>query len=196
MSDGIKDSAWPLIVRIGRDTIVPALMNRKAFRKSTESGFPWISHPATGRVLPWPGEPKIESLSEGKGCYKLTIPQGSVDLPYGEASPPDVNPDDRSAMDSAVVDSGDSVMKRLSDLIADRRRTMPEGSYTTHLFEKGLDKIRKKTGEEAVELLLARDAQDVIFESADLIYHLLVLLEASDLKWSAVTTELLRRHTE
>lgn len=196
MSSGIKDAAWPLIVRIGRETVVPALMNRKAFRKSTESGVPWISHPATGRVLPWPGEPKIEFLKEGKGCYVLEIPRGSVDTPYGEEAPPDIDPDDRSAMDSAVRDTEDSVMTRLSDLIAERKRIMPEGSYTTHLFEKGLDKIRKKTGEEAVELILAREEQDVIFESADLIYHLLVLLEASDLKWSAVTAELLRRHTE
>jgi phosphoribosyl-ATP pyrophosphohydrolase len=171
-------------------------MNRKAYRKSTESGSPWIIHPATGRVLPWPGEPKIESLREGKGCYVLEIPQGSVDAPYGEKAPTDIDPDDRSVMDSAVQDPGDNVMTRLSALIAERKRLMPEGSYTTHLFEKGLDKIRKKTGEEAVELLLAREDQDVIFEAADLIYHLLVLLEASELTWSAVTAELLRRHTE
>ena len=73
---------------------------------------------------------------------------------------------------------------------------MPEGSYTTHLFEKGLDKIRKKVGEEAVELLLARDEKDVIYESADLLYHVLVLLEASDLKWAEVAGELKRRHAE
>ncbi|MCD6343965.1 MAG: phosphoribosyl-ATP diphosphatase [Spirochaetaceae bacterium] len=86
-------------------------------------------------------------------------------------------------------------MEQLSTLIAQRHNTMPEGSYTTHLFEQGLDKILKKTGEEAVELLLARNDKDVIYESADLVYHLLVLLEASGLSWSEVTRELSRRHS-
>ena len=63
-------------------------------------------------------------------------------------------------------------------------------------FEKGLDKIRKKTGEEAIELLLARDEKDLVYESADLIYHLLVMLEASGLSWPEVTGELTRRYGE
>jgi phosphoribosyl-ATP pyrophosphohydrolase len=71
---------------------------------------------------------------------------------------------------------------------------MPEGSYTTHLFEKGEEKIRKKTGEEAVELLLAATDREIISESADLIYHLMVLLTERDLSIGQVIAELQGRH--
>ncbi len=204
------DPAWPVLVTIEETGITTALMNRKAFRKSLETGTPWIVHPAGLRVLPWPGEPEIISLEEAAGCFLLTLPEHSVSEPYGKAAPPDVDPDDRSAMTGNAAtagdgaagaaagsagSAGDGIMAELSSLIAARHKEMPEGSYTTHLFEKGLDKIRKKAGEEAVELLLARDCQDVIYESADLVYHLLVLLEAEGLSWDEVTAELARRHS-
>lgn len=204
MSAGNIDPAWPVIVSIEDTGVTTALMNSKAFRKSLETGTPWIVHPATGRVLPWPGEPKVVSLEEAPGCFMLKLPEHSVSEPYGKVTPPQVDPDDRSAMtspDSAGESAGNTgspvagIMKELSDTIAERHASMPEGSYTTHLFEKGLDKIRKKTGEEAVELLLARENQDVIYESADLVYHMLVLLEASGLSWDEVTEELARRHS-
>ena len=201
MSSNSKDPAWPVIVQIDGKPATAAMMNRKAFRKSTETGIPWIVHPETGRVLPWPGDPGTTLLKEAFGAYVLILPAGSSTEPYGKVIPPDVDPDDRSEMDrsaaeDATVIGAEGILESLSKLIAQRRRSMPEGSYTTHLFEKGLDKIRKKVGEEAVELLLARDEKDVIYESADLIYHVLVLLEASDLKWAEVAGELERRHAE
>lgn len=194
------DPAWPVLVNIEDTGITTALMNRKAFRKSREAGHPWIVHPATGRVLPWPGEPALISLEEAAGCFLLSIPEHSVSEPYGKDTPPEADPDDRTAMaagsPAADADSaGAGIMAELSAVIAERHATMPEGSYTTHLFEKGPDKIRKKTGEEAVELLLAREREDVIYESADLVYHLLVLLEAEGLGWDEVTAELKRRHS-
>ena len=196
MSGKTSDPAWPVLVSIQGEYVCSALMNRKAFRKSTEAGSPWIVHPATGRVLPWPGEPEILFLIEGAGCFLLDLASGSSDEPYGSAPPPDADPDDRSEMGNAAAGSVpvSGILENLSALIAERRAAMPEGSYTTHLFEAGLDKIRKKVGEEAIELLLAGDGKDVVYESADLVYHILVLLEASDLKWSDVTEELARRH--
>jgi len=200
------DPVWPVQVRIGNPakggTLTVALMNHKAFRKSRETGTPWVVHPLGGRVLPWPGEPKILRLENGPGRFSMDLDDDADPAPYGIGAPPEANPDDRSAMNagsadvSGGADGAEAVMRLLAETIAERRRTMPEGSYTTHLFEKGLDKIRKKTGEEAVELLLARDDQDLVYESADLVYHLLVLLEASDLSWSDVTAELARRHAE
>lgn len=200
MSSLFKDPAWPVNVIIGGESGTTALMNRKAFRKSKETGIPWLVHPATGRVLPWPGDPEIISLSEAPGRFEMELPSGSSAHPYGNALPPDVDPDDRSQMADPETNNSaqdrEEVLEKLSLLIAQRHQDMPEGSYTTHLFEKGLDKIRKKTGEEAVELILARDEKDVIYESADLVYHMLVLLEASGLKWSEVVEELARRHAE
>lgn len=193
----MKDRPWPVEVRIGSDVVSAALMNGKSFLKSRESGVPWLVHPRTGRVLPWPGEPVFADLEEGRGRYVLRLPEGCLPDPYGEGIPEVPDPEEHESA-NRTVSVGDTTvsadpLKRLSDVISRRNRERPEGSYTTHLFEKGIDKIRKKTGEEAVELLLARDRQDVIYESADLIYHLLVLLEAEDLGWEDVKEELFRR---
>lgn len=76
--------------------------------------------------------------------------------------------------------SGYNVMTKLIKTIEERQQTMPEGAYTTYLFEKGVDKICKKVGEEASEVIIAsknNDAEELKWEAADLIYHLLVLLQ-------------------
>lgn len=85
-------------------------------------------------------------------------------------------------------------MDQLREVIAERRQNPVEGSYTTYLFAKGLDKICKKIGEEAAEVIIAaknRDPQELAQESADLLYHLLVLLEAgqvgNDDLWRVLT---------
>lgn len=72
------------------------------------------------------------------------------------------------------------ILSQLKDVIAQREIDMPEGAYTTYLFDKGIDKICKKVGEEATEVVIGaknRDAEEVKWESADLLYHLLVLLQ-------------------
>ncbi len=77
-----------------------------------------------------------------------------------------------------------------------RKATLPEGSYTAHLFQKGENEILKKLGEEAVEVIIAAKAEGddrVIYESADLIYHLMVLLAARGLTWEQIEAELARR---
>jgi phosphoribosyl-ATP pyrophosphohydrolase len=85
------------------------------------------------------------------------------------------------------------VLSRLTEVVRRRQQEMPEGSYTSYLFSSGLDKIRKKTGEEAVELVLARERSEVISESADLLYHLLVLLQAEGIETTEVLDELASR---
>ncbi|MGC9311170.1 MAG: phosphoribosyl-ATP diphosphatase, partial [Sediminispirochaetaceae bacterium] len=73
-------------------------------------------------------------------------------------------------------------------------QTMPEGSYTSHLFSSGPEKIRKKTGEEAIELLLADTPEQMLYEAADLVYHLMVLLVSENLSFDQVCAELQHRH--
>jgi phosphoribosyl-ATP pyrophosphohydrolase/phosphoribosyl-AMP cyclohydrolase len=85
----------------------------------------------------------------------------------------------------------------LQDLIEQRRRDMPENSYTTSLFRKGINKIAQKVGEEAVELIIeAKDNNRELFlnESADLLYHLLVLLTAKGNRIEDVIHLLAERH--
>lgn len=86
----------------------------------------------------------------------------------------------------------------LEALIQTRHDERPEGSYTTHLFEKGIDKIAQKVGEEAVEVVIAsknEDRGEVIYESADLIYHLIVLLTERGITLDNILEELQKRHS-
>ena len=92
-----------------------------------------------------------------------------------------------------LTEGGGDVLSHLAEVIRQRRIRLPEGSYTTHLFTSGEEKIRKKTGEEAVELILAREPDEVVYEAADLIYHMLVLLEALGLDYRLVLAELEKR---
>ncbi len=85
----------------------------------------------------------------------------------------------------------------LETIIASRKREMPEGSYTTHLFNKGINKIAQKVGEEATEVVIegiTHNKERLLEESADLIYHLLVLLKAEDLSLAQVANVLRKRH--
>jgi phosphoribosyl-ATP pyrophosphohydrolase/phosphoribosyl-AMP cyclohydrolase len=90
-----------------------------------------------------------------------------------------------------------SFLVYLQELIDERMRDMPEGSYTTKLFNKGLNKIAQKVGEEAVELVIeAKDQNDELFlnEAADLMYHTLVLLTAKGFHIKDVINILADRH--
>ena len=82
-------------------------------------------------------------------------------------------------------------------LLQERKEQMPEGSYTTYLFDKGLDKILKKIGEETTEVIVAGkggDHRETVYEIADLLYHLMVLMVNSDISMEEVQRELASRH--
>ena len=88
-------------------------------------------------------------------------------------------------------------LEGLFELIAGRKKEKVEGSYTTYLFEKGLDKILKKVGEESTEVIIAAKADDkkeTIYEIADLTYHLLVLMIEMGISLEDVHRELASRH--
>lgn len=87
-------------------------------------------------------------------------------------------------------------LTRLYQLIEERKRLMPAGSYTTSLFEKGTDTILKKVGEESSELIVAAkggDRDEIIYEAADLFYHVSVLLAGSGVTLTEICEELLTR---
>ncbi|MFS0555898.1 bifunctional phosphoribosyl-AMP cyclohydrolase/phosphoribosyl-ATP diphosphatase HisIE [Brevibacillus sp. 179-C9.3 HS] len=89
-----------------------------------------------------------------------------------------------------------AILSELEELIAAREAERPEGSYTTYLFEKGVDKILKKVGEEAAEVIIAaknRSREELQYEASDLIFHLMVLLREQKLPLDEVLTELQRR---
>lgn len=91
------------------------------------------------------------------------------------------------------------VIVELVEILRDRKSNPASGSYTTHLLNSGEDEIVKKIGEEAVEVILAAKGQGdhrIIEESADLVYHLLVLLVSRDLDWEDVVGELAQRRRQ
>lgn len=88
-------------------------------------------------------------------------------------------------------------IKHLQDFIDQRKEEMPEGSYTTSLFEKGIRKISQKVGEEAVETIIgamANDDKNFLYEGADLLYHLIVLLTHKGYRIEDLARELKSRH--
>ena len=93
--------------------------------------------------------------------------------------------------------SNSGFLDQLGALIADRHKTMPEGSYTTSLFAEGKARIAQKVGEEGVELALARmkdDSAEMANEAADLLFHMMVLLEDAGLSLGDVISVLQTRH--
>ena len=91
----------------------------------------------------------------------------------------------------------DFTLEGLYQLLEGRKRDMPEGSYTSYLFEKGLDKILKKVGEECTEVIIAGKAQDkkeTIYEIADLAYHVMVLMVQAGISIEDIHRELASRH--
>ena len=82
-------------------------------------------------------------------------------------------------------------------MLQGRKKDRPEGSYTTYLFEKGIDKILKKVGEECTEVIIAGKADDkkeTIYEIADLAYHVMVLMTQMGITVEDVHRELASRH--
>ena len=88
-------------------------------------------------------------------------------------------------------------LQGLYDLLVGRKIEKPEGSYTTYLFEKGIDKILKKVGEECTEVIIAGKADDkaeTIYEISDLVYHVIVLMIQMGISLDDITKELASRH--
>jgi phosphoribosyl-ATP pyrophosphohydrolase/phosphoribosyl-AMP cyclohydrolase len=89
------------------------------------------------------------------------------------------------------------ILHKLYEKIEERKNTKPEGSYVAKLFEKGSDKIIQKVGEEAIETVIAlknKNKDEIIYETADLIFHLLVALVDSGVKLEYIQEELLKRY--
>ena len=89
-----------------------------------------------------------------------------------------------------------TVFERVYDVITDRKQHPKEGSYTNYLFDKGIDKILKKVGEEAAEIIIAAknpEPEEIKYEIADFLYHVMVLMAEKEITWKQITDELENR---
>jgi phosphoribosyl-ATP pyrophosphohydrolase/phosphoribosyl-AMP cyclohydrolase len=96
-----------------------------------------------------------------------------------------------------INSSNASFLNELENIISDRKKKLPGGSYTTHLFSKGINKIAQKVGEESTETIIEAlngTKEDLIQETADLLYHLLVLLVEKGLSLKDIEDVLIKRH--
>ena len=149
-----------VVLDAGGRVCAVARMDAKAFRKSLESGELWVLR--AGRVLPLEATRGMTArVSETDEARLETVLSPAGD---GRAEPPPAPPERRPTTAGPLHD--------LEQLIGERRRTLPEGSYTSYLFREGTSKIRKKLGEEAIEVITAASAAEVAGEAADLLYHL------------------------
>lgn len=98
--------------------------------------------------------------------------------------------------DYEETDNPLQVFEEVMNVIKDRKLHPKEGSYTNYLFDKGIDKILKKLGEEATEIVIAAknpNANEVKYEISDFLYHMMVLMVEKDVSWEEITTELANR---
>lgn len=168
-------------------------MNREAYEKSiTEGRVTFYSR--TRRRLWTKGETSgnyLDIVSITADCDNDTLLIRVV--PHG----PTCHTGARSCFAGAAPET-EGFVRYLQRVIESRHAQMPEGSYTSKLFECGVHKIAQKVGEEAVETVIEAVAgrrEAMIYEASDLVYHLLVLLEATGCSIADLETELARRHS-
>ena len=172
-----------IICDSGKNIIDVVKTNEKGFKKSLENKILWFVHEETGRLIPY------GDVSEGMKISGIKKGKNWIEAVAGG----DIQADKRKELDKTPDAAVPDVIERLGRTIKERAEKLPEGSYTSHLFKSGLSKIRKKTGEEAVELILAENTDEIIYESADLIYHMMVLFQAEGIEFSNVLRELEKR---
>jgi len=178
----------PLVIKDRQGQILEvSLSNEKGFKKSIERGQLWHLHKDTGRLLPY-SEDSLLSISEHTSWYESILSIGKEHSPLHDQG------DLFNSNQVEIKHTGNKgVLELLQEVLLGRKRDLPEGSYTTHLFQSGAEKIRKKTGEEAIELILASSRSEIIYESADLVYHMMVLLLSEDISIEEVLAELEKR---
>ena len=188
------DGLLPAIIQDDRTLQVLMLgyMNREAYEKSMAEGRVTF-YSRTKRRLWTKGETSgnyLAIVSAAMDCDADTlliraIPAGPV-CHTGNASCFTESPRETEGF-----------IRYLQSVIQQRHRDMPAAYYTTKLFQRGVNKIAQKVGEEAVETVIEAVAQnkaDLIYEASDLVYHLLVLLEANGLSLADLEKELAKRH--
>ena len=175
-----------------REVLTLAYMNRESLKRTIESGETWFWSRSRNEL--WhKGETSGNTQQvvglvpdcDGDAIVVLVKPAGPA-CHTGARSCFDLNQD----ADLGVL------LSQLYKLIESRERERPDGSYTTYLFDHGLDKILKKVGEESAETIIAaknEDAKPLVSEVSDLIYHLLVLLVARGVSLDQIREELMRR---
>ncbi len=181
---------------VSKEVLTLAYMNRESLQISMEKGLTcfwsrsrqelWLKGETSGN---YQHIVSITADCDGDALTVLVEPEGPA-CHLGETScfhNPIWNSEERHAFS----------LQGLMAMLEGRKATPKEGSYTTYLFEKGLDKILKKVGEETTEVIIAAKAEDkkeTVYEIADLAYHVMVLMIEAGISLEDIHKELASRH--
>ena len=178
-----------------REVLTLAYMNRESLERTIVTGETWFWSRSRNEL--WH---KGETSGNTQQVVDLVFDcDGDAIVVLVKPAGPACHTGARSCFDLKQREDLGDLLARLFMLIESRERDRPEGSYTTYLFDKGIDKILKKVGEESAETIIAaknEDADQFVSEVSDLIYHLLVLLVARGVNLEAVRDELAQRRKE
>lgn len=186
------DGLLPVVVQdyATLKVLMVAYMNKEAFEKTVETGKATFYSRSRGAL--WTkGETSgnyIEVINMYADCDNDTLL--IMGKPYGPAC-------HRNTLSCFDTPDNEGFIRKLQAVIRQRHSEMPEGSYTTHLFNKGVNKIAQKVGEEAVETVIEAiddNKSRYLYEASDLIYHLLVLNEQMGFTIADLEKELASRH--
>lgn len=189
-----------------KEVLMLAYMNKESLKLSQETGYTWywsrsrnelwnkgatsghkqrivsMSYDCDGDTL------LIKVIQTGPACHMGSYSCFTQPLEVEGAV---------QAAESAAGSDRFAMLGQLEETIAQRHAERPEGTYTSYLFDKGVDKILKKVGEESAEVIIAAKNQDndeLRAEASDLIFHLMVLLRERGLPLDAILSELKERH--
>ena len=179
------------------EVLLIGAMNAEAVEKTFETGYAHYYCPEKKAVVKYGGAGNTQKVrvallnSEGTNLLLKVAQKGNADEEKGTFS----------RFSQQVLgqynDIGGEMFGKLQRIIKEVKANPEDGAYTSFLFVRGIDRIGKKVGEEAVELVIAAkntEKQGVINEAADLLYHVMVLLNAKDVKISEVCAELCKRN--
>lgn len=188
------DGLIPAIVQDDRTLQVLMLgyMNREAYEKSLAEGRVTF-YSRTRQCLWTKGETsgnRLDIVSVGVDCDRDTLLIRAI--PHG----PTCHTGSKSCFGEAIPET-EGFIRYLQTVIRERHTAMPDDSYTARLFARGVNKIAQKVGEESVETVIeavAGNREAMVYEASDLVYHLLVLLEATGCTIADLEKELAKRH--
>ena len=180
-----------------REVLTLAYMNAESFARTVETKETWFWSRSRNKL--WH---KGETSGNIQKVVELLLDcDGDAIVVLVDPAGPACHTGAQSCFGSAgtaQLITTDQLLDRLYDLVKEREKTRPADSYTSYLFNQGLDKILKKLGEESTETIVAaknNEDERLISEVADLVYHLIVLLVARGISLDQIRAELGRRRT-
>ncbi|MCY8115585.1 bifunctional phosphoribosyl-AMP cyclohydrolase/phosphoribosyl-ATP diphosphatase HisIE [Bacillus spizizenii] len=196
-----EDGLIPAIVQdaVSKEVLTLAYMNKESYEKTLETKETWF-YSRSRQELWHKGE--TSGNTQAVTGIRYDCDQDAL-IVLVEPSGPACHTGSYSCFTKEKTEEQAAgrfdIINELERVIAERQAEMPEGAYTTYLFREGVDKILKKVGEEASEVIIAaknRDHEELKWEAADLLYHLLVLLREQALPLDDVLDVLKKRHSE